>query len=125
MDLLQGLAQRQGISVVTEDVIVKWANAKVLSSGKATKMKNFRDPSLKSGLFFLDLIAAIEPRAVTYEVVTPGFHPDEQVLNAKYAISCARKIGATVFLGPEDIVEGKVKMYFTFCASLWAAELLR
>lgn len=57
---------------MSEEVIVEWANAKVASSGKATRMRNFKDPSLKSGLFFLDLIAAIEPRAVTYDVVTPG-----------------------------------------------------
>jgi len=30
------------------------------------------------------------------------------ILNAKYSISVARKIGACVFLSPADIVEGKV-----------------
>lgn len=30
------------------------------------------------------------------------------MLNAKYSISVARKIGACVFLSPADIVEGKV-----------------
>jgi plastin-1 len=44
-------------------------------------------------------------------------------LNAKYVISCARKVGATVFLTPEDIVEVKSKMIVTFVASLWTAEL--
>jgi plastin-1 len=29
----------------------------------------------------------------------------ERRLNAKYAISCARKMGCMVFLLPEDIVE--------------------
>ncbi len=48
----------------------------------------------------------------------------DKLLNAKYAISCARKIGAMVFLCAEDIAEGKSKMTFTFCAALWAAELL-
>ena len=88
-------------------------------------MKNFRDPSVKNGLFLLDLIASIEPRSVTPEVITSGASEEDQYLNAKYAISCARKIGATVFCSPEDIVEGKVKMLFTFCASLWATELTR
>lgn len=33
---------------------------------------------------------------------------EEMILNAKYSISVARKIGACVFLSPADIVEGKV-----------------
>ncbi|KAE9223987.1 hypothetical protein PF004_g12350 [Phytophthora fragariae] len=43
---------------------------------------------------------------------------DAKVSNAKYAISCAQKIGATVFLTYEDIVEVKPKMMMTFVASL-------
>jgi hypothetical protein len=31
-------------------------------------------------------------------------------MNAKYAISIARKLGATIFVLPEDIVEVKSKM---------------
>lgn len=34
------------------------------------------------------------------------------MLNAKYVISCARKVGACVFLTPEDIVEVR---YFYLC----------
>merc|ERR1712087_1027180 len=41
-------------------------------------------------------------------------------LNAKYAISLARKIGAIVFLLPEDIVEVRNKMCMTFCAAVMA-----
>jgi len=40
--------------------------------------------------------------------------------NAKYAISMARKLGATIFLLPEDIVEVKNKMILTFIGSLMA-----
>jgi len=47
------------------------------------------------------------------------------MLNAKYAISCARKIGACVFLTPEDIVEVKTKMIMTFVSELWMACLMR
>lgn len=32
-------------------------------------MRNFKDPNLKNGLFLLELVAAIEPRAVDWEVV--------------------------------------------------------
>lgn len=87
------------------------------------KISSFKDSTLKNGVFLLRLIAAIEPRAVAEELITPGLTPEDQKLNARYSISCARKIGACVFLTPEDIVEGKNKMLFTFCASLWLAEL--
>ncbi len=50
---------------------------------------------------------------------------EDQMLNAKYAISCSRKIGACVFLTPEDIVEVKSKMIMTFVAELWAAFFVR
>eukprot|EP01035_Chromulina_nebulosa_P021439 gene21439-27770_t len=125
LSLLSNLAASQGVSEVSEDKIVEWANRKVASSGKRSSMRNFKDASLKSSLFFLDLISAIEPRAVNSELITPGRNPDEQLLNAKYAISVSRKIGAAVFLIPEDIVELKSKMLFTFCASLWMTELLQ
>lgn len=38
--------------------------------------------------------------------------------NAKYAISVARKLGCSVFLLWEDIVEVKPKMILAFVASL-------
>lgn len=47
------------------------------------------------------------------------------MLNAKYLISCARKIGACVFLTPEDIVEVKSKMIMTLVSILWQAYLVR
>jgi plastin-1 len=86
-------------------------------------MRNFKDQSLKSGTFFLDLVNAIEPRAVNWELVTSGSTEDERMSNAKYSISIARKIGACVFLTPEDIVEVKSKMLMTFVSGLWATDL--
>ena len=35
-------------------------------------------------------------------------------MNAKYAISIARKLGATIFVLPEDIIEVKPKMASVF-----------
>jgi hypothetical protein len=39
--------------------------------------------------------------------------------NAKYALSIARKLGATIFLVWEDIKEVKSKMLITFVAGLF------
>jgi plastin-1 len=88
-------------------------------------MRSFKDPNLKNSMFFIDLLTAIEPRAVDWDQVTRGDTPENQMLNAKYAISTARKIGACVFLTPEDIVEVKSKMLLTYIAGLWMADLIR
>lgn len=123
--VLSELGRHQGLAEVTEEHIVAWANARVKASGKRTMMRSFKDTNLKNSMFFLDLLAAIEPRAVDWEDVTRGDTEENAMLNAKYAISCARKIGACVFLTPEDIVEVKSKMLLTYVAGVWMADLIR
>jgi plastin-1 len=44
--------------------------------------------------------------------------------NAKYVIGCARKMGCTVFLLWEDIVEQKPKMLLTFLAAVMQVRVL-
>lgn len=111
-------ASRFGGREVNEPMIIDWANDRVRDAGLASSMANFKDPSLSTGIFFLDLLTAIEPRVVNAEFVTPGATPEEKLLNAKYAISVARKLGAIIFLLPEDIVEVNPKMILTFVASI-------
>jgi hypothetical protein len=60
---------------------------------------------------------------VNPELVTTGETAATRLENARYAISLARKVGACVFLTPEDIVEVKSKMIMTFVSSLWATDL--
>ena len=100
--------------------IVKWANAQVQGAGRTTRMRNFRDKTLGTGIFFMDLLGALENRAINWELVTAGGTEEERMNNAKYVISVARKIGCCVFLTWEDIVEVKPKMIMTLCASLMA-----
>jgi len=107
---------------VSEDMIIKWANEKVKSAGKSTSITSFKDPAISTGLFYLDLLTAIEPRIIDQQYITPGSTPEDKLLNAKYAISVARKLGAVIFLLPEDIVEVKPKMILTFTASVMALE---
>ncbi|CAI5740006.1 unnamed protein product [Peronospora farinosa] len=108
-----------GRGEITDKDIVGWANEKVRQSGRAKgNIVSFRDPSLSDGLYLLDLIHAVEPRAVDWDMVLQDKTDDAKASNAKYTISCAQKIGATVFLMYEDIVEVKPKMMMTFVASL-------
>ncbi|KAI9021179.1 calponin homology domain-containing protein, partial [Hyaloraphidium curvatum] len=103
--------------------MVRWANDTVKRGGKSSKMDSFRDPSLKTGTFFLDLLHGIRPGIVNYEIVTAGRTDEDAKDNAKYAISIARKLGATIFLLPEDIFEVRAKLILTFVASLMAVDL--
>ena len=66
---------------------------------------------------------ALEPRALDWAMVLPGRDAAEKEANAKYVISVARKLGALVFLVPEDVAEVNSKMIMTFLASVWAAKL--
>ncbi|KAL0074643.1 fimbrin [Phycomyces blakesleeanus] len=103
---------------VSDQDMVRWANEVVQRGGKQTKMTSFKDRSLRTGLFFLDVLNGIKPGIVDYSMVTRGQTDDDAFNNAKLAISIARKLGATIFLVPEDIVEVRAKMNLTFVGSL-------
>lgn len=78
----------------------------------------FPFPSCLCSVFLLDLLAAIEPRAINPSIPTAGESEEDKQKNAKYIISVARKLGATVFLTWEDIVDVKPKMLMTLVASI-------
>jgi len=106
-----------------DDDIVAWANDTISASGKKNKINNFGDPSISTGLYFIYLLQAIEPEIVDDKLITEGLNDDDKLLNAKYAISLARKLGAVIFLLPEDIVEVRPKMCLTFAAAVMALKL--
>lgn len=128
MFVLSSIAESSGVEI-SDEQIVAWANDRVFHGPRggptAPKMLNFKDKSLANGQFFIELIAAVEPRAINWEIVQAGITEEEKVNNARYAISSARKIGATVFLTHEDVVEVKAKMLLQFVASVWLADIRR
>lgn len=107
-------SKKFGGKPVTDKMIVEWANNAVSAAGRTSTMGSFKDSSLSSGVFFLDLLYAVESRVINPDYVTPGETEEDKLLNAKYAISIARKLGAIIFLLPEDIVEVRPKMILTF-----------
>jgi len=100
--------------------MITWSNNLVKSGGKSTSMQNFKDHSLKNSLFFLDLLDCVRPGCVDHSLVLHSGSDEDNMKNAKLAISMARKLGATIFLLPEDIVEVKHKMILTFIGSIMA-----
>ncbi|RCI05281.1 fimbrin, partial [Rhizopus stolonifer] len=113
---LQSL-NNNGRSVSDQD-LVRWANETVKRGGKQSKMTSFKDPTLSTSIFFLDVLNGMRPGYVDYSMVTSGRNEEDAFNNAKLAISIARKLGATIFLVPEDIVEVRPKMNLTFIGSL-------
>lgn len=120
LDMLAALTD--GKSKITEERMVQWANAQVQQSTRKTgpaSIRNLNDATLGNGMFLISLCGAVSPSTVDWDLIATGNTDEDKLNNARYAISIARKIGATVFLTPEDIVEIKPKMIFTFIGSLW------
>ncbi|KAG0134035.1 calponin homology domain-containing protein [Tuber indicum] len=117
---LQSLAQRVGVSEISDSYMLKWANDMARSGGKAQGIRSFKDPSLGSGVFLLDVLNGMKSNYVDYSLVTGGRTDEEAYLNAKLSISIARKMGATIWLVPEDIVAVRSRLIVTFLGSLMA-----
>lgn len=107
---------------IIEKEIVQWVNSKLQSAGKRTSLKSFQDPAIADGKIIIDLIDTIKPGSINYDNVRDGGNPEENLENAKYAVSMARKIGARVYALPEDITEVKAKMIMTVFACLMAMD---
>ncbi|XP_029956924.1 plastin-3 [Salarias fasciatus] len=104
---------------VNDPVIVKWVNETLANAGKSSKISSFKDKEISSSLAVLELIDAIQPGSINYDLIKTGSLSEEEKLeNAKYAISMARKIGARVYALPDDLVEVKPKMVMTVFACL-------
>ncbi|KAJ7547565.1 hypothetical protein O6H91_08G092300 [Diphasiastrum complanatum] len=116
LQLLKNL-KLQGKDVSDADILL-WANEKVRRAGKSSRMESFKDKSLSNGVFFLDLLGAVEPRVVNLALVTDGETDDDKRQNAIYIISVARKLGCSIFLLWDDIVEVRPKMILTLTASI-------
>ncbi|GMI79418.1 hypothetical protein like AT5G55400 [Hibiscus trionum] len=118
IQVLKNLRSRSQGKEISESYIIAWANRKVRRTGSSRQIENFKDKSLSSGLFFLELLSAMRPRVVNWNLVTEGETDYEKRLNATYIISVTRKLGCSVFLLPEDIMEVNQKMMLTLTASI-------
>ncbi|XP_021811150.1 fimbrin-1-like [Prunus avium] len=118
LQLLRNLRSHSQGKEMTDADILNWANNKVKSTGRTSRMESFKDKSLSNGIFFLELLSAVEPRVVNWNLVTKGESAEEKKLNATYIVSVARKLGCSIFLLPEDIMEVNQKMLLTLTASI-------
>ncbi|KAF2487304.1 calponin homology domain-containing protein [Neohortaea acidophila] len=117
---LSSLAQRMGKREVTDADMVAWANGQAAKGGQKTQVRSFKDANIASGVFLLDVLNGMKSSYVDYDLVAAGRTPEEAYLNAKLAISIARKLGATIWLVPEDITGLRTRLILTFIGSLMA-----
>ncbi|KAI5851364.1 calponin homology domain-containing protein [Morchella snyderi] len=117
---LHGLAQKVGVSEITDSYMLKWANDMARKGGKAGNIRSFKDSSMGTGVFLLDVLNGMKSNYVDYSLVTDGRTDENAYLNAKLSISIARKMGATIWLVPEDIVAVRSRLIVTFLGSLMA-----
>jgi plastin-1 len=102
----------------SEKDLVAWANERV--GAGADPIKNLSDKeNLSSSRFWIKLIGTIEARGIDEDLVTAGETEEDQKMNAKYAISLARSIGAVVFMVWEDMVAANGKQNLIFVATLY------
>ncbi|CAI8055093.1 Fimbrin [Geodia barretti] len=118
LSMLQRLAGSD--KPISDPEIVDWTNTTLRDSGKTTSITGFRDPAISNSMPVIDLVDAIKPGSIKYELVNCGtsLSDEELIQNAKYAISMCRKIGARVYALPDDLVEIKPKMCLTVFACL-------
>ncbi|KAL5562210.1 hypothetical protein UlMin_031957 [Ulmus minor] len=118
LQLLKNLRFHSHGKEITDADILEWANTKVSNTGSQVRMDSFKDKSLSDGIFFLELLSAVQPRVVNWSLVTKGVTEEHKKMNASYIISIARKLGCSIFLLPEDITEVNQKMILTLTASI-------
>lgn len=120
-----GMLGSMGANVKDAD-IMEWANRAVSKvslplppqASPPTHIHSFKDPTLASGIYYLALLEAVQPGILDPSLVSPGQSAEESGSNARYVISAARKLGATVFITWEDLTECRPKAVQQLLAAL-------
>jgi len=119
LSILNQLAGGEGR--IQDNEIVEWVNSTLQAAGKKSSISGFKDSSISTAIPVIDLVDAVKKDSIKYDLVLQApSSTEEKMRNAKYAVSMARKIGATVFALPEDLVEVKNKMVMTIFATIMA-----
>ena len=113
-ETLSALAARLGKREISDAEMVKWANEMSRKGGRSSSIRSFKDASLGTGVFMLDVLNGIKSSYVDYDLVTEGRTEEDAYMNAKLGISIARKLGATIWLLPEDVVQVRSRLLVTF-----------
>lgn len=70
LSVLSQLANTGNATIEKE--IVAWVNKKLESAGKTTSIRSFQDSTISNAKVVMDLIDAIKPGSINYELVSEG-----------------------------------------------------
>jgi len=111
-----------GNEPIEEAEILEFINTQTSNLGLET-IDSFRDGEIANGRWVVAAAATIEPEAVDWDIVTDGATEEDALLNIRYGITVARKLGCLVFCVPEDIQEVRTKMVMTYAAAIMKRHL--
>ena len=77
LSVLQRLAGSK--KPISDPEIVDWTNKTLQESGKSTSITGFKDPAISNSMPVIDLVDAIKPGSIKYELVNSG--TSDEVLN--------------------------------------------
>jgi len=116
---LNQLSSSEGKQVTDKDIL-HFCNKMAVASGMSKmKLRSFGDKKhLKNGQYFIFVLGGVFPKVIDWDLMTDGKAEEDAILNARYALSIARKANCTIFLLPEDIIEANPRMCMTFGAAI-------
>lgn len=99
--------------------IMEWANK--CPGNENIQITGFKHGNLKNGVFLINCLASLDPEVIDWDLINKDPNADEEAikLNAKYAISIARKHGAIIFMVCDDVMELNSKMLLIFLCSVY------
>ncbi|KAH0630786.1 hypothetical protein JD844_003993 [Phrynosoma platyrhinos] len=81
LNVLEDLGDGQKVN---DDIIVNWVNQTLKEAGKSSSIQSFKDKSISSSLAVVDLIDAIQPGCINYDLVKTGdLSEEDKHSNAK------------------------------------------
>ena len=111
---LSSLSKTGKGGVISDTEMVKWANTMAAKANRSVRpIRSFKDPALASGIFMLNILEGLRPGIVDPALianVSEDGDYEERRQNAKLAISIARKLNATIFVVPEDILDVRPRL---------------
>lgn len=96
---------------IQDSEILDWANQMIQDNAEnPVRIGSFKDPTLADSIAILQVIEAIKKGSVKWDnVIMKPQTEEDRMLNAQYALSLGRRVGAPFYSLPEDIVEVKPK----------------
>lgn len=86
-NIVRTLASLNGTGKPPSDSdMLRWANDTVKKGGKSSSVRSFRDPSLGSGVFHLDVLNGVKSGYVDYDLVTPGKSSEDAYANGRLCL---------------------------------------